>query len=76
MTAGGLDALAARHDYRQSTVGEFIEEKGLHLFESARQRVDRVEMCGIDAEAEADLLDFAGTLGVLSSGHAGGQEER
>ncbi len=33
-------------------------------------------MLGINAEAEADVLEFAGALRILSSGHAGCQVVR
>lgn len=49
VTARGLQTFASSNDNRKPSVLEFLHEEALHFVESLRQRVDSVEMVGVDA---------------------------
>ena len=73
VTTCGLYALATRHDYRQTFVGELLLEQRLHFCMVPWQGIDGHEMFRAYTQAEADFFYFAGSLGFLSACHAGGQ---
>ena len=73
MAACGPYALAPRYYDRKPFICELFSEQCLHLTEVFRKRIDSAHMCRFGAEPESYLLQFAGALRILATGHAGSE---